>query len=299
MASAKSKLFNVLLRLINKKGLLKRQFKGGSFDVFSSPIPPRRIFRNYHVDTYQINDHNVFTIHPKHHRGNRHILYLHGGAFVAGFIDLHWYFLKDIIAKTHCSVTAPDYPLAPGHTYKDVLQMMTKLYEKLLFTVDAADLMVMGDSAGGGIALALAQLLKVENIRQPEHIILLSPWLDLTLSNPDISSIDSVDPFIGIEGLRLAGKVYAGGDDLNNYLLSPINGPLDGLGKISVFAGTKEILVADTRKLKKIMDSKGVAINYHEYEDMIHAWMLMPFPESRKARNEIEEIIKSSGIDRN
>lgn len=64
MAGAISKLFNVLLRLINKKGLLKRQFRRNSFNVFSLPIPPGRIFWKYNIDTYQINNRNVFTIHP-------------------------------------------------------------------------------------------------------------------------------------------------------------------------------------------------------------------------------------------
>ncbi|HEX5171877.1 MAG TPA: alpha/beta hydrolase [Cyclobacteriaceae bacterium] len=248
----------------------------------------------YNVDTYQINHCNVFTIKPKYKTSKGHILYLHGGAFVSSFINFHWSFLGDIIDKTDCTITAPDYPLAPTYTYKDVLQMVTALYKKLLSTVGSENLIISGDSAGGGIALALAQKLKVENIAQPNHIILLSPWLDLTLSNPEISKIGPADPFIGIKGLQLAANAYAGGDDLNNYLLSPINGSLDGLGKISVFVGTKEILVADTRKLKKLMEAKGVQIDYHEYKDMFHAWMFLSFPESRQAKVEIEQLINSS-----
>jgi len=294
MASAQSKIFNILLRLINKKGLLKRQFAKGSFNAFTSPSPPRRIFQACTIDIYQINNHNVFTLQPKHNGSKKHILYLHGGAYVTGFIKLHWHFLKDLIANTQCSITAPDYPLAPKHTYKEVLEMMVKLYRKLLQTVHPDDLILMGDSAGGGLALALAQKLKVENLPQPNHIILLSPWLDITLSNPDIAMIDPIDPFTGIEGLRLAGKAYAGSDDPSYYLLSPINGALDGLGKISVFVGTREILVADTRKLRAMMEAKGVSINYNEYRDMIHVWMLLHFPESRKAKREIVELIRSA-----
>ena len=294
MASAQSKILNIVLRLINKKGLLKRQFAKGRFDDFISPTPPKKILRTCAIDTNQINGHNVFTLIPKHNISKKHILYLHGGAYVTSFVSPHWYFLELISAKTQCVITSPDYPLAPKHTYKEVFEMIVKLYQKLLLTVHSSDIILMGDSAGGGLALALTQRLKVENLPLPCHTILLSPWLDVTLSNPEIPMIDRIDPFTGIEGLRLAGKVYAGDSDPTHYLLSPINGPLKGLGKISIFAGTKDILVADSRKLKSLAESQGATIDYYEYKDMIHAWMLLYLPESKKAKNEIAELIKSS-----
>ncbi|HYC87057.1 MAG TPA: alpha/beta hydrolase fold domain-containing protein [Chryseosolibacter sp.] len=95
------------------------------------------------------------------------------------------------------------------------------------------------------------------------------------------------------EDRELTGKAYAGNDDPTNYQISPINGSLDGLGKISVFVGTREILAADTRKLKKLMEAKGIRINYKEYQDMIHVWMLLHFPESKRAKSEIVELIRS------
>ena len=291
MASATSKLFYVFLRLINKKGLLKRQFEKGNFNAYASPIPPARIFRNFRIDSYPVNNRNVFTLQSRQAAGQKHILYIHGGAFVTNFLALHWRFLRDLMAETQCSITAPDYPLAPEHAYKDVMVMLVRVYETILQSVRPEDLIVMGDSAGGGIALALVQKLRAENVSQPGQVILLSPWLDLTLSNPEISALDPADPFIGMEGLKLAAKAYAGGDDLNDSLLSPINGSFDGLGRISVFAGTKEILVADARKLKRLLETKGVPFNYYEYSDMIHAWMFLPLPESENAKREIQELI--------
>lgn len=292
MASASSILFSVLLRLINKKGMLRRQFRRGRFNAYSSPYPPKRMFRTFHIETSEIDNRRVFTLRPKHYGSSKHVLFLHGGAFVTNFIEPHWSFLEDLITNTHCIITAPDYPLAPDKTYKEALEMTIKVYQKLLLSTPPDDVFLFGDSAGGGLALALAQMLKDKALPQPGNIVLLSPWLDLTLSNPDIAGLDSLDPFIGIEGLRLAANAYAGGDDLNSHLLSPIYGPLNGLGKISVFVGTKEILIADTRKLKRIMDSKGIPINYQEFEGMIHDWMFLHFPESQRARTEIEALIK-------
>jgi monoterpene epsilon-lactone hydrolase len=294
MESMQSIVFNTLLRLTHKKGLLKRQFVKGNFNRFASPSPPARLYQSYHVDKYQVNGRNVFTISPRD--GNickKHILYFHGGAFVTNFLAPHWRFFKKLITNSGCRITAPDYPLAPANTYKEVFAMTVDLYRKILLNNDADDLVLMGDSAGGGLALALAQRLRIDDLPQPKQIILLSPWLDITLSNPEIERLDPIDPFMGIEGLRMAGKAYAGNADPGHYLLSPINGRLEGLGKISIFVGTREILVADARKLKTLLALKSIDINYREYKGMIHAWMLLHFPESKKAKDEIADLINS------
>jgi acetyl esterase/lipase len=150
----------------------------------------------------------------------------------------------------------------------------------------------MGDSSGGGLALAFAQLLRNDSVAQPGQIILLSPWLDIGLTNPAIRDVDPSDNFLGVDGLKMAGEAYAGGVRPDYYLLSPVYGPLNGLAGISVFIGSREILVADTRKLKSLAEEKGIALNYYEYPEMFHAWMLFNLPESKKARLEILELIR-------
>jgi acetyl esterase/lipase len=247
------------------------------------------------VHKFQINNRNVFTISPKNKNDSgKHILYLHGGAYVQSFVIFHWWFIAGLVKKTGCTITAPDYPLAPEHTYKESFAMADILYRQLATTVSPDNLILMGDSAGGGFALSLAQKIKDEQISPPAQIILLSPWLDLTLTNPGIKDIDGIDPFLGIEGLQQAAKIYAGDISPDHYLLSPINGSLEGLGKISVFIGSKDILAADARKLKGLAESKSVEINYYEYEDMLHAWMLLNFPESKKAKQQIIDLVQHS-----
>lgn len=294
MASFQSKLFIALLQLINKKSFLSRQLKSGQFNRFGSPAPSLELYHTALIRQFKVNKKNVFTLRPRNgNSSGTHILYLHGGAYVQGFVKPHWTFISKILKATSCTITAPDYPLAPDHTYKDAFAMVELLYKQLISETDPRHLILMGDSAGGGFALALLQKLRNDNIPLPERTILLCPWLDITLNNPDIDPIDRHDPFLGRESLQQAGKLYAGGDDPAHYMLSPINGPLEGLGKISVFAGSGEILVADTRKLKSLATSKGIDIDYHEYPDMIHTWMLLNFPESDKARQQITDLIKS------
>jgi len=293
MASIESRLFYLLLRLINKKKFLEMQFAFGKFDFSNSKVPPKGTERICNIEKHTFNGRNVFVLTSKNGKSNRHILYLHGGAYVQNFVRQHWRFLSRLVAATHCSITAPDYPFAPKYTFLDAFEMVVPLYENIIAHAGSENTVVMGDSAGGGFALALCQKLKVGNVAQPKRIVLLSPWLDLTLSNPEINRIDSHDPFLGISGLRRAALAYAGGYDLHGYMLSPINGPLDGLGAISIFIGSNDILVADTRRLQMLAKQNGVLIDYREYKDMVHVWMLLYFRESRQAQEEIKQLLIS------
>ncbi|MBO9152383.1 alpha/beta hydrolase fold domain-containing protein [Chitinophaga sp. GCM10012297] len=290
MASFQSRIFTGLLRLVNKKGFLGRQLKRGRFNRFDCPEPPAALFHSIERD--ELHGRKYFSLKPPGGSSTgKHILYLHGGAYVQCFTLAHWYFLSDVIDGTGAEIIAPDYPLAPEYTYKDAFVMVETLYKQMLSMYSHSDIVVMGDSAGGGFALALAQKLKTENMPVPGQIILLSPWLDITLENPEINNLDQLDPFLGKKSLQQAGRLYAGSTPPNYYLLSPINGPLDNLGRITVFAGSHELLAADTRKLKRMASLKGVALDYHEYPEMVHAWMLLNFPESKKARQQIIDLV--------
>ncbi len=292
MASLESKAFNIFLKLIRKKTFLKKQFDWGKFDFFKCPNPPKEILQSCLVEKHLINNRNVFTLHPMKRSSGKHILYLHGGAYVQNFVRQHWSFLQTLLEELNCNITAPDYPLAPAHSYRDAFSMIVPLYKKLIQTVSPSDLILMGDSAGGGLALALAQYLHEKNIPQPSKIFLLSPWLDVTMKNPAIKEIDPLDPFLGVEGLKRAGKLYAGNADPETYMVSPINGSMEGLASMYLFVGTRDILVADARKLKALFEKKNIPIHYHEYKDMIHVWMFLNFPESKEVRKEIVGLIR-------
>ena len=293
MASTQSKLYHLLLRLINKKKYLRKQLASGKPAFFNCPEPPPKIRETCDVHKSQINGHKVFTLSPKNKpKSENHILYLHGGAYVQCFNKFQWYFLADLIRNTGSTIIAPDYPLAPVYNYKDAYEMVTTLYNKLIATVKNDNFILMGDSSGGGLALALAQKMRDEKIRQPNHIILLSPWLDITLSNPDINNIEPADLFLEKESLQRAGKLFAGNTDTANFLLSPINSSLDGLGNITVFTGSSEILAADARKLKRLAESGGNDLTYYEYEGMMHGWMFLNLPESKETRQQVFKLVQ-------
>lgn len=296
MASTESKLFYLLLRLINKKKFLEMQFAFGKFNFQNSREPPGSISAVCNIAKRIVKGRDVFVLTPRSGTSRTHILYLHGGAYVQNFVRQHWRFLSMLVETTHCTITAPDYPLAPRHTYVDAFGMVTPVYQQIICDAGPENTIVMGDSAGGGLGLALCQKLKNDGDRQPRRIILLSPWLDIALENPEIDDIDARDPFLSVSGLRKAGLAYAGGSDLGNFMLSPINGPLEGLGEISIFIGSNDILVADTRRLCRRAAKKGVSLDYREYKDMLHVWMLLYFRESRQAQEEVKDLILNMQI---
>ncbi len=257
--------------------------------------PSKRLHRKYQIAKRTINSHLVWTIAPKQNASEKHVIYLHGGAYVNSFAPQHWDFMSKLVDMTGCTVTAPNYPHAPEHNVNDVFALMLPLFNKLAAAAGSSNITIMGDSSGGGISLALAQRLREEGHSQPGHVVLLSPWLDATLSNPEIAEFDKIDPFLGVEGLKYGGEVYARDVDPKSYLVSPVYGSLKDLAPVTLFIGTRDILYPDCRKLRDKAATEGVRLDYREYDQMVHNWMLGPMPEAKHALAEIVETISSNG----
>jgi YihY family inner membrane protein len=287
--SVQSRMLEKALRLLKVKHFFTRAFEEGRYQEGPSRVPPRFFFANLKVRKTREHRRNVFTIRPEGRASGTTVLFLHGGGYINGFHLIHWRFLRTLVTETRCTVVAPDYPLAPKATYKDTFAMVVPLCQKLIRKSGGGNVVLMGDSAGGGFALALAQYMKEKDMAMPSQIIMISPWLDVTLQNEEAVAEDASDPMLSIDGLRKVGKAYAGDEDPSDPRISPINGSLEGLGEISLYIGTREILEADARKLRNQAEAKGIPIHYFEYKDMIHDWVLYDLPESRQA---IEQIVK-------
>ena len=292
MPSIQSRAINVLLRLLRTKRASNRMRQRVERGDRTYTEPSRRLQRKHHISKREIDGHLIWTIAPKEKPSGKHIIYLHGGGYVNSFAPQHWTLMSKLVQDLNCTVTAPNYPHAPEYHVHDVFALLLPLYTELAVRAGAANVILMGDSSGGGISLALAQRLREEGREQPGHIILLSPWLDATLSNPDIPEFDRIDPFLGVEGLKYAGEVYARNVDPKNYLVSPVYGSLKDLAPVTLFIGTCDILFPDCRKLRDKAAAEGVSIDYREYDGMVHDWMLGPLPESRRAVKEIVEKIR-------
>ena len=236
---------------------------------------PEEIEIDCNLEIEQFIGRKVFILTPKNtQKINKVILYLHGGSYVAETSNDHWRFLEKVVNDTGATIILPDYPLTPKYTYKDVFTMITPLYKEIIEEVDINNLILMGDSAGGGMALALAERIGEENIQIPSKTILISPWLDIRLQNPEIDEVQKRDKELSKETLKLAGVAYAGEDGIDSYLVNPIDGNLSKLKNITILTGTNDILNPDVHVLQEKAKQIGVNIEIKEYESAGHIWII-------------------------
>jgi len=253
-----------------------------------STDPPARLRKRHDVRTRQVGGFPVHTVLPHGRMPRRAVLYVHGGSYVSAIAPQHWA-LIGALADAGVRVEVPHYGLAPQHTHRDAYPFVTELYRQLLDESD--DVAIAGDSAGGGLALGLAQTLPAANLPQPRSIVLLSPWLDLTLGHPDLPAVEVHDPWLSSAGLRIAAEAWAGGDVPTQPRLSPGNGQLAGLAPIDVYVGTHEICLPDVRLLIERASATGVLGHAEVCAGAVHVYPLTPTPEGRAAARQIVQRI--------
>jgi monoterpene epsilon-lactone hydrolase len=147
-----SELRELALQLIgskNKVSFRPTQLAAGEMadEEEEGTEPSRRMHMKFHITTQEMNEQTVWSIAPKEKTTGKQIYYLHGGTYVDGFTNQHWYLVANLVERLRCTVTAPDYPLAPDHDVHDVLEMVIPLYRELVETADASNLTLTGDSA--------------------------------------------------------------------------------------------------------------------------------------------------------
>lgn len=236
----------------------------------------------------------VFTLNDQKSLKQKVILYIHGGAWTNQPLSLHWLFMDKMAQSLNAKVIAPIYPKVPHFNHHDTFQKMLNFYKEILKTVESSNqLTIIGDSAGGNIALGLVQLLKQIHLPQPQDIILLSACVDMSLENPQILEYEEKDPMLASEGMEVITKIWAADKDLKDPLISPIYGDFQGLGKITHFIGTHESLYPDAIKFDEQLTEQGIDITTFVYPQMNHVFVVMPIPEALDAQQKIMNIIHS------
>ncbi|MDP3304931.1 MAG: alpha/beta hydrolase [Erysipelotrichaceae bacterium] len=291
MASFESRIILFILHKLNTKRSFEHYFKRGKLNSEVSNKPNRMLKSLATVTSTELLGRVIYTATPINQTSDMHVLFFHGGAYVLGLKNHHYNFISRLVKSIGCKVSIVDYPLAPRYTADDALDVVTRLYIEITEKESADKIVLMGDSSGGGLTLGLAQYLRDRNIPQPKQIILLSPWLDVTMQNPDILAIDKLDPILSIEGLKMAGEAYAGNKDPKDPYISPIYGNFKNLSPISLFTSTNDILNADARKLKGMLDQQGIMMRVEEYSGLFHDWMVFNSTESRDVIAKITEIV--------
>lgn len=292
--SFKSKNLKFLMKLMGMKNALEKNLTKGKIKNEAAPIS-KSLAKKCTIEEQIIEGRKVWTISPKTKKSDKVIFFFHGGAYVFNIYPQHWDLIEKLIENTGATFVVHDYPLVPQHTHKEAFAHTAGVYNWLLKKFPNKKISFMGDSAGGGLALAFAQTLSEEGKVLPVQLILSAPWLDASLTNPDIAAIDKNDPMLGVAGLQMAAKTYASDKPVTDYRISPINGDFKNLPKISFFAGTHDIFCADTRKLHTLLTKEQIPHNYYEYPKMFHNWCIMVnMPESKSVIQQMTKLINEN-----
>lgn len=272
--SFESKLIHSMMGLFRMKKRMEKRMIKNSFVKDPAKLP-KSLVRNFNTHEIELYGRKVWTISPVNNTSDVVILYLHGGAYMGNISHEHWSFIEQLVIKAGTTIVIPDYPLAPEATHKETYGFIEELYIKLTTNYPLKRIVFIGDSAGGGLAFGFVQKLRNENRKQPNQIIIFSPWLDISMYNPTIELIEKEDKLLSVKGLKNAGQKYAGTLDLKDYRVSPIYGDFTGICRISIFTGTKDILHADAQKCKQLMKDQNISFNYFEYPKMFHDWVII------------------------
>ncbi len=280
----------VLLRVTRKK---KFATVDGGRRVLAAPkgpsTPPPKVAERCNVQRRTVDGFDVYAVRPREAEGRRNgaVIYLHGGAYAAEIAVQHWALIADIADRVRCTVHVPIYGLAPHHNAVEAIDFVTSVIRDL----DSAEpVHLVGDSSGGGLALAIAQSHPREHASPMVGLTLIAPWLDVQLGNPAINQVEPHDPWLSRPGLRVIGQSWA--DELrpDDPRVSPINGPLEHLPPTMILVGTRDITMPDCRLLRDRLPAETLA--YREVPGGLHVFPLLPVPEARSGKDAIVAHIR-------
>jgi monoterpene epsilon-lactone hydrolase len=245
----------------------------------------------YTLEPAQIENLQAYWIRNSGQTSSKALIYLHGGGYILGSATTNVALPVRINQSSGIPVLSVEYRLAPEHPFPAGLMDALGAYRWLLaHGHDASSIGVFGDSAGGGLALALALIARDEGLPQPGALAVLSPSTDQTRSGDTQTTLGAFDPILG-EGIGSPGHVYAGDTPLMNPLISPVYADLTGIGPLLIQVGTRERLLSGSVRLARRAREAGVDVTLDVWEGMWHVWQDNPtVPEAAQASQEISEF---------
>ena len=227
------------------------------------------------------------------------IIYLHGGTYVDQPINFHWRFLNKLAKNTKAEIVVPLYPLVPNHTYLEAYDCLTEFYENYTNNHPESNVILMGDSAGGGLALGLAIHFGEIDLPQPDRLILISPWVDMSMTNERINDFLHTDPMLKMPKINVCAKSWANGKDLKYWKLSPLYGDLTKLKNVTIFVGTRELLYPDCKLLSEKLENANIEYSFNTGVGCNHDYLLYPISEANKGMTIIKKTINSIQNEKN
>jgi len=217
------------------------------------------------------------------------ILYLHGGAYALASLNTHRELVARLVRATNMRALAVKYRLAPEHPFPAALEDSLAAYRWLLDQgIDPSQIIIAGDSAGGGLALATMISLRDAGEPLPAGAVCISPWTDLALTGASVKNKDKLDPILDSETIARYARYYAGAHETTTPLISPLYADLSGLPPLLIQAGTDEILLDDATRCAERARAAGVDVTLEVWDGMFHVFQMVPIlPETRKAVEQI------------
>ncbi len=272
--SLRSRCYRSMLRLLlrDRNQSLAQLRAGGGMPAMPSAMLPRGTT----VAQADANGVTAEWVVPASAIAGTAILHLHGGGYVSGSSRLERLLTSGLAHAAHARVLVPDYRLAPEHPFPAALDDADAAYRFLLSAGYRADrLVVSSDSAGGGLAVALALRLRDAGEPLPAAMVMMSPWADLELKNPSCTTNAGVESLLRIDTLAQWAAWYAGRTDPADPFLSPVNAELSGLPPMLIQVGSEELLLDDARILAQRASAAGGAVTLCEWEGLWHCWQIL------------------------
>jgi monoterpene epsilon-lactone hydrolase len=253
-------------------------------------------FRQTHtIQEKRVDGVRTITVRPLLGGTRSHIVYTHGGIYINELSRPHWWIIAELTRRTGAAVTVPLYRLAPESTYREAFPYLVSVYREVLRTAAPDEVTLMGDSAGGALAIAQPWAFRDAGLPAPGRIVAFSPWLDVTATNPSIPKYDAVDPMLSAAGGVQAGLWWAGGDDPRTPLISPACAPDDLLATVPVtriYQGTRDVCMADATVFRDRAVAAGADVTLKVYPGGFHVFPALPrLPESRAVYADIAAFL--------
>lgn len=226
------------------------------------------------------------------HQRRHVILYCHGGGYTSGNLGYSRVLASKLTHVTGYDVLTFDYRLAPEHPYPAAVEDALRAWDHLMYLgYGARDVTVVGDSAGGNLALVLCRRLREQKRMLPGSLVLLSPWTDMTASGPSYTERQEIDPMLTMDYIKAVRTAYAGGRDLQDPDLSPLLGDFSGFPPTLIQVGTHEILYSDAEQLYHKLEETRIPCTFEVYEDMWHVFQMFPTKKSAGAMTHISHFL--------
>jgi len=225
----------------------------------------------------------------------RVIYYLHGGGYVMGSVNTHREMVSRLSRAANARVLILNYRLAPENPFPAAVDDSTTAYRWLLsIGVDPTQLVIAGDSAGGGLTVAALVALRDAGEPLPRAGVCISPWVDLECLGESMATKADIDPMVTRDSVLMLAKAYLGDANPRTPLASPLYADLAGLPPLLIQVGTTEALFDDAKRLADRARAAGVDVILEPWDDMIHVWHLFAaiLPEGQQAIDRIGEFVR-------